>query len=276
MAPVIDFHVHYPRFSDPPENYVQFLCSQMGGDPDEILAPYEDPRRFLQLMDENGIDDAVILAEYAPITCGTMRNEDVTSWCRTSDRLIPFASINPYLHQFPDQLLERLVKEEGFRGLKIYPPYQWLSPNDAMLYPLYHKAQELRIPIIFHTGSSVFAGARMKFGDPLLLDDVAVDFPDLTIVMAHGGRPFWYDRAQFLARLHRNVYLDVTGLPPQNLVKYFPEIDRIPEKITFGSDWPSVQTVKQNVDTIRSLPLKSRTIELLLGGNAARILGIEG
>ena len=124
------------------------------------------------------------------------------------------------------------------------------------------------------TGSSVFVGARMKFGDPLLLDDVAVDFPDLTILMAHGGRPFWYDRAQFLARLHKNVYLDVTGLPPQNLLKYFPELDRIPDKITFGTDWPSIQTVKQNVETIKSLPLKSYTIDQLLGGNAARILGL--
>jgi len=78
---------------------------------------------------------------------------------------------------------------------------------------------------MFHPGSSLFRGFRLKYGDPLNLDDVAVEFPDLVIVQAHGARGFWYDRAAFLARIHPNVYMEVAGLPPHRLLDYFPELE---------------------------------------------------
>jgi predicted TIM-barrel fold metal-dependent hydrolase len=144
-----------------------------------------------------------------------------------------------------------------------------------MLYPLYAVAQELKIPVMVHTGSSVFKGARLKYGDPLALDDVAVDFPELTIVMAHSGRGFWYDRAFFLARLHEHVYMEVAGLPPQRLLEYFPELERNADKIIFGSDWPGMPYIGRNIELIRSLPLKASTKNKILGENAARILKLE-
>ena len=82
------------------------------------------------------------------------------------------------------------------------------------MYPLYQAAQDLGIPVLFHIGSSVFRGTRMKYCDPLHLDDVAVDFPELNLVMAHAGQGFWYDRAFFLVELHANVHLEISGLPP--------------------------------------------------------------
>lgn len=188
--------------------------------------------------------------------------------------MIPFANVNPYLTANPAREVERCVRELGMRGLKLYPTYQYFYPNDRMLYPVYARACELGVPVMVHTGSSVFAGARMKYGDPLYLDDVAVDFPDLPLLLVHGGRGFWYDRAFFLARLHPNVYLEVAGLPPQKLLAYFPELDRIADKVIYGSDFPGMPYIKENIETIRGLPLPEEAKEKILGGNAARILGL--
>jgi predicted TIM-barrel fold metal-dependent hydrolase len=195
--------------------------------------------------------------------------------CKNSQRLIPFSTVNPFEQPQPAKYVEKTVRELGCKGLKLCPSYQYFYPNDPLVYPIYAKAEELGIPVMFHTGSSVFHGSRLKYADPLLLDDIAVDFPDLTILMAHSGRPFWYDRAFFLARLHENVYLELSGLPPQKLLTYFPDLERIPEKIVFGSDWPGIRDVSVNVEAIRQLPLRETTKEKILGENAARILGIS-
>ena len=162
----------------------------------------------------------------------------------------------------------------GFRGVKLYPTYQHFYANEARLYPLYAACQELGLPVMVHTGSSIFPGARIKFGDPVHLDDVAVDFPELNLLLVHGGRGFWYDRAEFLAQLHPNVYLEVSGLPPKNLASYFPNLERIHRKVVFGSDWPGNPGIRRNVEAVRALPLSAEAREAIVGGNAARILGL--
>ena len=105
---------------------------------------------------------------------------------------------------------------------------------------------------------------------------MAVDFPDLKIVMAHSGRGFWYDRAFFLARMHENVYMELAGLPPTRLLEYFPELERNADKVIFGSDWPGMPYIKRNIELILKLPLRASTFEKILGGNAARVLGLGG
>ena len=127
---------------------------------------------------------------------------------------------------------------------------------------------------MLHIGSSIFTGSRLKYGDPIYLDDVAVDFPELKILQAHSGRPFWYQKALALARIHENVYLEVSGLPPQNLLTYFPELERIAHKVVYGSDWPSVATIKENITALKGLNLNAEAKRMILGENAARLLKI--
>ncbi len=272
--PIIDFHVHLARYNSMTPSYMDLLRRQWGDDWEEQTLPYATPEGFLGLLDECGIDYAVILAELAPITTGIADNELVSEFCRASHRLIPFASINPFTSPRPAEELERLVVDHNFRGLKLYPTYQHYYPNEARIYPVYAKAQELGIPVLLHVGSSVFVGARLKYGDPLFLDDVAVDFPQLVLIQSHSGRPFWYDRAFALARLHENVYMEVAGLPPQRLLDYFPELEKLAHKVIYGSDWPGVPTIRENVLAIRKLPVGEEAKELILGGNAGRMLGI--
>jgi predicted TIM-barrel fold metal-dependent hydrolase len=221
-----------------------------------------------------GVDVLVGQADMSLLTTAETTNEFVGELCQGVAGVIPMCNINPHLTPSPGRELERLVRAFGFRAVKLQPSYQYFYPNDRMLYPLYAKAEELGIPAMFHTGSSIFRGARLKYAEPMHLDDVAVDFPNLTIVMAHSGRGFWYEQAFFLARLHPNVYMEIAGLPPQRLLDYFPELERNAEKIIYGSDWPGVPDPRQNIATISALPLSQRTKDLILGGNAARILGL--
>jgi predicted TIM-barrel fold metal-dependent hydrolase len=271
---IIDFHVHTARYQSMTRSWLDLLRQQWGDRLDWMIRTYSSTEAFLGLMDEGGIDYAVVLAELAPITTGISDNENVAEFCSKSPRLIPFASINPYTSCRPTEELESLVRDQGFRGLKLYPTYQLYYPNDTMIYPLYAKAQELRIPVMLHIGSSVFAGSRLKYGDPIYLDDVAVDFSELILIQCHSGRPFWYDKAFGLARIHKNVYMEISGLPPQMLLNYFPELERIAEKVIYGSDWPGVPTIKENIQALKGLTISEDSKRKILGANAARLLGI--
>jgi len=272
---IIDFHLHVARYADmlpwtrewigrayPPGEFEAYL---------EATLTTEGLRGLLR---ENGLDYAVLLAELNPLSSSVVTNEFVAALCQGEPRLIPFASINPFLTTDLVAELDRLVGELGFRGVKLYPPYQHFYPNDSRLYPLYARAQALGLPVMFHTGSSVFKGVRLKYADPLLLDDVAADFPDLKIIMAHSGRGAWYNQAFLLARLHPNVYMEVSGLPPHKLLDYFPDLERLADKVIFGSDWPEVRDIRRNIEAIRALPLRDDTKDKILGVNAARILGL--
>jgi hypothetical protein len=233
------------------------------------------PESLLKFMDEQGIDYVVALAEMNTMITGVSLNDRVAEFCRGSERLVPFANINPYVTFNQVSELERCVTKLGVKGLKLYPTYQHFYPNDNKLFPIYERAQELSIPVMVHTGSSVFPGSLMKYGDPLFLDEIAVFFPRLKIIQSHAGRGFWYDRAFFLAGLHENVYMDITGLPPQNLLKYFPDLERNADKIIFGSDWPGIIDIKRNVAAILELPISKSTKAKILGKNAAILLDIE-
>jgi len=272
---VVDFHVHPACYQSMTQSYLDLLRRQWGDGLDNMIRTYSSANAFLGLMDECGVDFAVVLAELAPITTGIADNESVAQFCSESSRLIPFASINPYTGTRPAEELERWVLVHGFRGLKLYPTYQQFYPNESRLYPLYAKAQELRIPVMLHIGSSIFTGSRLKYGDPIYLDDVAVDFPGLSLIQSHSGRPFWYEKAFALARLHENVYMEVAGLPPQKLLTYFPELERLAEKVIYGSDWPGVPTMKENIQAIRRLPMGEDAKQKILGGNAARLLALS-
>jgi len=276
QTPVIDFHIHpivYDQF------YVQTALDwikEMHADKDwdQFYRNFSDPDYLCSYLQKNGIDYGVVMAEISPMVTGVCSNEYVLQFCRDRDMLIPFASINPSLTVNTGLELQRLV-EQGFRGVKLYPTYQHCYPNNRRLYPLYSKAEELQVPVMVHTGTSIFKGAKLKYGDPLFLDEVAVDFPDLSILLVHSGRGFWYDRAFVLARLHKKVYMEIAGLPPQKLLDYFPELERVADKVIFGTDWPGITDPGANIKAIRDLPLEEEAIQNILGGNAVELLKLK-
>lgn len=269
---LIDFHVHLSRYEVWSDSAREWMASFYPSDEvyQKVCDTYADPGRFCALLEEKGVDYAVILAEHTPKVTGIASNEAVAAFCKGRDRLLPFCTLDP-LHDtdLPGQL--RRFVEQGFRGLKLYPTYNFFYPNDPAMYPLYETAQELGIPVMFHTGISVFKNSRLKYGNPIFYDDIAVDFPELTIILCHGGRNCWYDEAVAVTRLHSNVFIDVTGLPPQKLLQYFPDMGRLAHKFLFGTDWPSVDMAK-NADKLAQLPISAEAVRAILGENAKKIL----
>lgn len=273
---VVDFHLHIGSKKLWPPWVVEWLFKfRETSGLDQVLDArgVMRPEALDKLLEQAGVEYGVVLAELSPITTGVVTNEFVAEFCAKSKRLIPFCNINPHLTANPARELGRCVNELGCRGLKLHPPHQHFYPNDRILYPLYAKAEELQIPILIHTGSSIFKGARLKYGDPLFLDDVAVDFPDLPLILAHAGRGFWHDQAFFLSQLHATIYLEISGLPPKNLLQHFPRLEKIADKVIFGSDWPGVPGIKANINAIRSLSLSEEAKAKILGENARRVLG---
>ena len=269
---LIDFHTHPYRPADLAPTTREFLhgvsaAVQKYGD------KLADLEFFAQQLKNDGVQRAVVLPEHCPETSGNVRTETVLDICaRMPDFFVPFASVHPLLDPKPADLLRSYI-DRGVRGLKLYPSYQFFFPNDKRAYPLYEVCQKAGIPVLLHIGSSVIAGTRLKYCDPIHLDDVAVDFPDLSLVMAHGGRGYWYDACAFLASHFLNVYIDVTGLVPEKLLQYFPALERMSDKMIFGSDWPAMpKSVGYNVAAIRNLGLSDDALDKIFFRNAARLL----
>lgn len=272
---IIDFHIHVGSYSPQYPWVMEWASREVpGGDAREYLARYLSPEGMTGLLREHGVDYGVILAEANPLATGGVNNEDVAALCAGQPALIPWGVVNPFLVNDLPAELDRLLDDLGMRGLGLYPGYQHFYPNDARLYPLYARAEERGVPVMFHTGSSIFRGTRLKYANPLLLDDVAADFPDLPIIMAHSGRGVWYDEAFLVARLHERVYMEVSGLPPHKLLEYFPQLERIAHRTLFGSDWPGVIGISRNIEAVRALPISERAKSAILGGAAAALLGI--
>jgi hypothetical protein len=246
--------------------------------PAAIEALSDDPSALLRLMDAEGIERAGLINYVSPAVIGF--GHEVNAWAAryasaNPDRLIAFGSVNPLVTRRVGDAVDRLL-ELGIRALKVHPPHQLFAPNaylDSLprLAELYERAQAAAVPVTIHTGTSVFPGARSRLGDPMPIDDVAVDFPDLTILVAHGGRPLWMDAAFFLVRRHPNVYLELSGIPPAKLLEWFPRLEEIADKAVWGTDWPSpgVLSMRGNVDRFLALPLADATKQKVLYDNAA-------
>lgn len=273
---VIDFHTHPYRPRDLAPATVTFIrrISPAVREHGERLM---DPLYAAERLTEQGVERAVLLAEHCSRTSGNVRTETVIELSRRSEGFfLPFASIDPLTDEDPANLLRHYLDLGPIRGLKLYPSYQFFYPNDPVAYALYEVCQEHGLPVLFHIGSSVIPGTRLKYCDPIHLDDLAVDFPELVVVMAHGGRGYWYDACAFLAAHHRNFYIDVTGLVPNRLLDHFPTLERMASKVVFGSDWPAMpRSVAANVAVIRGLGLSASTLDDILYRNAARLLRLE-
>lgn len=267
---IIDFHIHIGL----KEHWHEWIHDYQKSFRSEFYERYEElthPEGLASYFQSNQVERAVILPEISPISTGVVSNEYVLDFCKDHDIFIPFCTINPFLSKNLAQDFRNYISQ-GAQGLKLYPPYNHFYPNESMIYPLYSIAQEKGLPVLVHTGSSVFRGSKLKYADPLHLDDVATDFPELTLVMAHSGRGLWYERAFFLSRLHPNLYLEISGLPPKNLLHYFPDMEKNIDKFIYGSDWPGITTIASNVEAIKELPLADESKRKILHDNAARIL----
>ena len=278
---VTDAHIHVQPWWELRAEVLEVMTRGRSDVP-ELQAIMKSPQRLLRRLDQDGIARAVLVNYPSPDLMGfTARvNEYVAEYCQAApDRLVPMGGVHPRFAE--DAAAEvRRAAELGVRALKVHPPHMAVAPNayvdglDA-LRAIYEEAQRLRLPVMIHTGTSVFPGARSRVGEPMAVDDVAVDFPDLKIVLAHGGRPLWMDQAFFLVRRFPNVHMDVSSIPPKAILRYFPRLAEVADKVLYGSDWPApgVRSMADNLRDFRALDLPAAAFEKMLESNARAVFG---
>ena len=282
MPGISDVHVHLEPL-DAFKPAIRKVMFDRIPDIERIKPLLSDPRSLLDHLDAVGVERACLINYVAPEVMGFTEdvNRFVGEFARQDrKRLIPFGSVHPKRSKNPKRDVERLASKWEMGGMKIHPPHQLFPANGYVdgrlpaLRTIYRTAEQLAMPVMIHTGTSIFPGARSRFGDPMALDDVAQDFPDLTILMAHGGRPLWCDTAFYLLRRHPNVVLDISSIPPRRLLEWFPRLEEVSEKVVFGSDWPGpgIPGIREEIEGLRSLPLKATTVDRILRTNAAKLV----
>jgi hypothetical protein len=264
----------------PPD--VQLAMESGRADLPRIREFMESPKAFLGFLDECGIERAALINYVAPDVMGF--TSEVNEWCAryaaaAPDRLIAFGSVNPRFTNDPAGETRRVL-DLGIRGLKVHPPHQLFAVNDyrtggpgAGIGDVFRIAEERGVPVMIHTGTSVFPGARNVYADPMPADDVGADFPKLRVILAHAGRPLHGETAHFLIRRHENFFLDLSGIPPKRLFQYVPRLAEVAGRCLWGSDWPSpgVSDVRKNVDDFLALDLPDAARRAILWDNAARL-----
>lgn len=274
--PLIDAHVHPPHRGTLKPAWIEWAKAFGRGVPLEELydpAGHLIPERFDAYMEGEGVDMALMLCEYSPKATGIQPIEDLLPLVEYNPRRFRIlANLNPHYH-FP--LLDELKRQVGYGavGLKLHTVHGGFAANDAILYPVYNYCEQERLPVVYHCGTSTFPGGTNRFADPLVIEDVARDFPDLTIVLAHGGRGWWYDAAAFLALMRPNVWIEISGLPPKKLPEYYARYDfaRLARRFIFGTDWPGVPGISNNAAALAGLGLDRATLAAIYAGNARAV-----
>jgi predicted TIM-barrel fold metal-dependent hydrolase len=209
-------------------------------------------------------------------------NEEIAeSAAENSDVAIPFASIDPARGKMGVREARRLIKDYGVRGFKFHPTVQAFFPNDHDAYPLYEVIAEAKLPAIFHTGQTGIGagmpgggGLRLKYSNPIYLDDVAADFPDMPIVLAHPSVP-WQDEALSVATHKPNVYIDLSGWSPKyfepKLIQYANTL--LKHKVLFGTDNPVISPDRWLAD-FEKIDIRPEVRPLIMKENAAKLLGL--
>jgi uncharacterized protein len=280
----IDVHTHANLSSRQPRDPASFAF-------DEAMAKYFKSRQpptipdLAQYYRERKLA-AVIFTVDSESEIGHWRinNEEIAEVAaENNDVLIPFASIDPAKGKMGAREARRLIQDYGVRGFKFHPSSQGFYPNDPKAYVLYEAIAEAKLPALFHSGQTGVGarmrggmGIRLKYSNPMFLDDVAVDFPDMPIVIAHPSFP-WQDEALAVATHKPNVYIDLSGWSPKyfptNLVQYANTL--LKDRVMFGSDFPAL-TPDRWIADFDTLNIKPEVRPLIMKENAVRLLGLGG
>jgi len=279
---LIDAHVHVARLPTLSGDWQAWAAKYGAQTPMNELfdqAGVPIPDALDSYFENQGADHVLLFTEHSPKVTGIQPIEDVLAVVAHNPRRFrPVANLNPHLH-YP--VAAELARQVGLGAvaLKVHPVHGGFEARERMLYPAYAWAEARGLPVIVHCGTSTFAGSVNSYADPVLLDDVFRDFPELTVVLAHGGRGWWYAQAAFLALMKPKVWLEVSGLPPQRLPDYYgSSLTRLADKMIFGTDWPGVPSVEHNARAMEKALLDAGCtagqVAAALGGNAAAVFNL--
>lgn len=285
---VIDCHVHVVPWEVMTEGARRLL--EKGRDAQRLADLRQlsrEPARLVERMDAAGISRVGIVGYVSPDVMGYPR--EINDWiaayvAAAPDRFFGYGSVHPRFTDDPAADMDHVLGRLRLAAIKVHPSHQLYAPNEYLygleaLRVVYAKAEAYGVPVAVHTGTSTFPQARNRLADPLLVEDVAVDFPRLKLLLAHAGRPFWTEQAFFLVRRFPQVFLDVSGIPARHvLTRYLPRLGDIADKALYGSDWagPGVPDLAEVAQAFRALPLEPAALEAILAGNARRVFEFDG
>jgi predicted TIM-barrel fold metal-dependent hydrolase len=276
--PLVDVHLHPAHRGGLKPSWDVWVQGFDSAELEQLYRPdgAVDAARFDALLAAEGVDVAICLAEYSPRVTGTQTVEDMAALAAHSpDRIRFAANVNPHLHHPVEDEVARQL-DLGAVALKVHPVHGGFPVNHRALYPAYALCQERGVPVVVHCGTSTFPGALNQYGDPVLLDDVLRDFRRLDVVLAHGGRGWWYDAAAFLALTNPRVWIELSGLPPSRLQTYYARHNwnRLTRRMIFGTDWPGIPGIARNARAVAALCPDEETARLVLAGNARAVYPI--
>lgn len=264
---IIDTHAHIAEKEFFPKNMFKRMKKVLGKDPTKASLG-----QLLEDMDKANIQKAVLLAVNAETSLQyRVPNEFILRAVnKYPERFIGFCGVDPHNDDCVHEV--EVFYEQGMKGLKIIPAFHFLYPNDKKYVPVYEKAQELDLPVLFHAGIDFAFRTRIKYSNPVFLDDVAVDFPDLKIIIAHFGWP-WINETTAIALKNENIYIDLSALGKDTLLNLpWNLLERhLCDKILFGSDFPVV-SCKKAVENIQNLPINRETKQKIFYKNAKKII----
>jgi len=272
----IDTHVHIE--SDAPDNAADEAAKKYFGDAN---AP-RDRQGLAQYYRSRNIGCIVFSVDERLTGRPQVPNDEVAALAAEhSDIMLAFASVDPMRGFEAISEARRLIATGSIRGFKLHPPLQQFHPNDRLAYPFYEVLAEHKMPVIFHTGHSGIGtgmrgggGVHLKYGNPMDIDDVAVDFPDMPIIMAHPSFP-WQDEAISVCLHKPQVYIDLSGWSPKyfpaNLIQYANTL--LKNKVLFGSDFPLITPDRWMADFAK-ISIKDEVRPLILKENAVKLLGL--
>jgi uncharacterized protein len=273
---VVDAHMHVPRLSTVTPAWMQW-ATEFGRDSGwrEAFGPDGDPvpARLDAMLAAEGVDAALLFAEYSPRTTGIQPFEDLLPLAAYNpDRFRLVANVNPEVHDDPAAEAARQLGL-GAVAVKVHPVHGAFRLDSAGLYKVYDLCAGRGVPVIVHTGGSIFPGSAPEAGDPTMMSQVIEDFPGLGVVLAHGGRGPWYSDAARMALESGRVWLDLAGLPPKKLPGYYAGFDlpTLARRWIFGTDWPGMPGTARNVRAVARLGLPQDILAGVLAGNATRV-----
>jgi predicted TIM-barrel fold metal-dependent hydrolase len=273
---LVDAHVHVPRLSTVSAAWYQWAQDYSKNEPwREVFGPDGDPvpARFDALMQTQGVAVALLFAEYSPRATGIQPADDLLPIIEYNpERFRLVVNVNPEVHEDPAKEASRQL-DLGAVAVKIHPVHGGFRPDSPRLQGVYQLCADRQVPLITHTGPSIFPGSTPETGDPKLLGRTAEAFPDTQIVLAHGGRGHWYQDAADMAVRYPNLWLDLAGLPPKRLPAYYEGFDlaQLARKWIFGTDWPGVPGIAANATAIAGLGLPPDVLSGVLAGNARHV-----
>ncbi len=286
---IVDVHTHIERDDAQLRHDRQELVKVRGLGPDLEQAVAHSISLEDHWKDMETVDKAVVFCTRHYPDSPRERNDYVAEYVRAHpEKLIGFASVSPW-EKDPVDEIKRCVEELGLRGLKMLPIYAELPPDDRKYYPIYKTAQDLRLPVLLHMGTHFRASLPLKCGQPLTLDDVAMNFPELTVILAHLAHP-WVQDAAVLIRKHPNLYADTSGLSKfrpytslyQGLV-YATDYEVL-DKLLFGTDWPLItpaeemqllKDINRYTDGTNLPRIPDEALVSIMERNAQKALGLD-